>query len=51
MIFDFIAGVPVGDILAIMYYVRRKYFKDVDIMHDKTYHNFVEDLVGEKGIP
>ena len=51
MIFDFECGIPVGDILAIMYYVRRTYFKDKDIIHDKEYHHFIEDLVKEKGIP
>lgn len=44
-------GVPVGDILAIMYYVRREYFKDVDIIHSEEYHKFIEDLVKEKGVP
>ena len=51
MIFDFECGIPVGDILAIMYYVRRTYFKDKDIIHDKEYHHFIEDLVKDKGIP
>lgn len=51
MIFDFECGIPVGDILALMYYARRKYFKNVDIIHDTSYHKFIEDLVKEKGIP
>lgn len=49
--FDFECGIPCGDLLAIIYYVKRNYFKDKEILYDETFKNFVYDLVCAKGIP
>lgn len=51
MMYDYEIGIPCADLLAIIYYVKRKYFKDVDVEYDKTFKDFVFDLVLAKGIP
>lgn len=52
MIYDFICGVPVGDLLAIIYYVKRQYFKnDPYYIYSPKFHSLIEDLVEAKGIP
>ena len=51
MIYDFECGIPVGDILSIIYYIKRKYFKDDNIMYSDKFKQFVYDLVLAKGIP
>ena len=49
--YDFEIGIPCGDLLAIIYYVKRKYFKNENIMYNKKFKEFVYDLVLAKGVP